>query len=134
MLRRRNNTRSPSRTSAAATLPAVAPAIIPELVRFPAAYDEGDALIEAAKEDWIGVGLDDGCDDEVNDAGVDEADDMAAASEGKKSAASSAFEDKKPAVRSPTGHPALQGSLLQQPINGGCVAAQVYQRLPVGHC
>lgn len=59
---------------------------------------------------------------------------MAARLEGSQSAASSGFEDRKPAVRSPAGQPSLQGLLLQQPIKGGCVEAQVYQRLPVGHC
>lgn len=133
-MRRKKNMRSPSRSSAAATLPAVAPAIVPELVCLPVACGEGDALIEAAEEDEIAVGVDDVCDDEVACAGVDEEEDIAAELEGRKSAASSGFEDKKPAVRSPAGHPSLQGLLLQQPMNGGCVDAQVYQRLPVGHC
>ena len=133
-MRRKINARSPSRISAAATLPAVAPAIVLELVCFPVGCGEGDAPTEAAEEDAMTVELDDVCDDEIADAGVDEEEDVAAASEGRKSAASSGLEDRKPAVRSPAGQPSPQGLLLQQPMNGGCVEAQVYQRLPVGHC
>ena len=133
-MRRRKNARSPSRTSAAATLPAVAPAIVRGLVCFPARCGGGDALGEAAEEDGIVVERDDVCDDRVVDVSVDEEEDMAAGSDDRKSAASSGFEDRKPAVRSPAGHPSLQGLLLQQPRNGGCVEAQVYHRLPVGHC
>ena len=51
-----------------------------------------------------------------------------------KSAATFGFELRKPAVTSPSGHPPPEhGLLLQQPINGGVVAAQVYHWLPAGH-
>ncbi|MCJ1389893.1 hypothetical protein MMC18_002750 [Xylographa bjoerkii] len=36
-----------------------------------------------------------------------------------KAAAMAGFEDKKPAVRSPVGHPAVHGPVLQHPMNGG---------------
>lgn len=55
--------------------------------------------------------------------------------DGLNAAASCGFEERNPAVRSPTGQPFwLQGLDLQQPKNGGSVALQVYHLLPVGHC
>ena len=50
-----------------------------------------------------------------------------------KTAAIAGFEDKKPAVRSPVGQPAVHGLVLQHPINGGEVYSHVYHSLPVGH-
>ncbi|MCJ1415708.1 hypothetical protein MMC32_002040 [Xylographa parallela] len=50
-----------------------------------------------------------------------------------KAAAIAGFEDKNPAVRSPVGQPALQGPVLQHPMNGGEVYSQVYHSLPTGH-
>ena len=72
--------------------------------------------------------------DEV-DAALEKA--VAAAAEviagiGEKGVALARF--KKPAVRLPAGHPSSHSDDLQQPKNGGFVAAQVYQRLPGGHC
>lgn len=53
---------------------------------------------------------------------------------GKKAAASLGFEERKPAVKSPAGHArGPHGTVLQHPMNGGVLAAQVYQRLPLGH-
>ena len=49
-------------------------------------------------------------------------------------AASLGFEDKKPAVRSPTGQPLPQASDLQHPKKGGSVTAHLYHLLPLGHC
>jgi len=72
---------------------------------------------------------------------VDELDDRIAAAKvedvvpAKNGAARASFEERKAAVKSPTGQaPALHALDLQHPRNGGEVFAQVYQRLPVGHC
>lgn len=54
--------------------------------------------------------------------------------DGRNGAASFGFEERNPAVTSPTGHPDLHALDLQQPMNGGDVAAQVYHRLPLEHC
>ena len=52
----------------------------------------------------------------------------------RKAAAALGFDDRKAAVRSPSGHPlAAHGLDLQHPMKGGFVALQVYQRLPDGH-
>ena len=53
---------------------------------------------------------------------------------GENCPASSGFESRNAAVRSPVGHPSVQGDDLQQPIKGGLVNSQVYHWLPVGHC
>lgn len=72
---------------------------------------------------------------------VDELDDETAVAEVddvlplKNGAARAAFEDRKAAVKSPTGQaPTLHALDLQHPRNGGEVFAHVYQRLPVEHC
>ena len=52
----------------------------------------------------------------------------------RNGAATAGLESRKPAVRSPSGQPVEQGLDLQQPMKGGSVAAQVYHRLPEGHC
>lgn len=57
-----------------------------------------------------------------------------AALDGKNAAASFGFEERNPAVTSPTGHPDVHAGDLQQPINGGDVAAHVYHLLLVEHC
>ncbi|MCJ1250574.1 hypothetical protein MMC30_007802 [Trapelia coarctata] len=86
-----------------------------------------DKVVEEANE------LDDELDGELDDA-------LASADEDgvllvMNGAARTAFEERKPAVKSPTGQaPALHGLDLQHPMNGGDDVAQVYQRLPVGHC
>ena len=50
-----------------------------------------------------------------------------AAPEGRKLAATLGFDERKPAVKSPAGHPLLeQAFTLQQPMNGGVVPVQVY--------
>ena len=53
--------------------------------------------------------------------------------DGLNAAAILGFDDRNPAVTSPTGHPLVQGFDLQQPMKGGDVYAQVYHLLPVGH-
>ena len=86
----------------------------------------GFAIGELVREGTI-VEVDDSGDEEVEvDAGL-------LMLEFSNAAAIAGFEDKKPAVRSPTGQPAVQGPVLQHPINGGEVYAQVYHSLPVGH-
>ena len=82
--------------------------------------DVGEEVDELVSEDELEVEL-------VLD-GVD------ADFEGRKSAATLSFDDRKPAVTSPSEHPLVHGFVLQQPMKGGSVLAQVYHRLPVGHC
>ena len=53
---------------------------------------------------------------------------------GENCPASPGFESRNAAVRSPAGHPSVQGDDLQQPIKAGLVRAQVYHWLPIGHC
>lgn len=62
---------------------------------------------------------------------VDEAEAVVLAA--SKGSAIAGFVDRKPAVKAPVGHPALQGLDLQHPRNGGVVCAHVYQLLPSGH-
>ncbi len=93
-------------------------------------------MVEESKEnvlndDVLGTSVDE----------VDELDDGTAAAEledvlpFKSGAARAAFEDRKAAVKSPTGQaPALHALDLQHPRNGGKVFAHVYQRLLVEHC
>jgi hypothetical protein len=47
--------------------------------------------------------------------------------------ATSSLELNLAAVKFPAGHPLEQGSLAQQPINGGVASAQVYHLLPAPH-
>lgn len=52
---------------------------------------------------------------------------------GENGATKYGFDNSRPAVKPPIGHPPLHGSDLQQPIKGGLVAAHTYQRLPDEH-
>lgn len=54
--------------------------------------------------------------------------------EDRNGAAMAGFESRNPAVKSPVGQPLVHGLDLQQPMKGGSVKAQVYHRLPWGHC
>ena len=89
------------------------------------AIDEKLAPMEAVDETAV--------DAETNELAPLEAAAVLHPSAPSKSAATFGFELRNPAVTFPTAHPPAQGSLLQQPINGGVVAAQVYHRLPMGH-
>ena len=75
--------------------------------------------------------------DEEEEVDVEEAEELEDTAEeppdGLKAAAIFGFDDRKPAVRSPTGQPSVHGLDLQHPMNGGVVAAQVYHLLPIGH-
>lgn len=91
-----------------------------------------DRLAEAKVEEGAAEEVDADCavDDENDVVGLDED------SLDRNGAASSGFELRNPAVRSPAGQPPEQGfaPVLQHPINGGVVYLHVYQLLPSGHC
>ncbi len=89
--------------------------------------DEAEELVEEVELSEAELGL-----IEVDEDAESVADGEAL--DGRNEAASFGFEERNPAVTSPTGHPDVHGLDLQQPMNGGDVAPQVYHRLPVEHC
>lgn len=97
------------------------------------ALDETNCVVKEGDENVLGNDVLDGAgaevDDEIATATVEDALPV------KNGTARAPFEERKAAVKSPTGQaPALHALDLQHPRKGGEVFAQAYQRLPVGHC